>query len=60
MGKVVLGVYLDAKEAAARRGLGNTAVDIASHWHLRNNRCPGSLVKEETAIEIVFNECLSV
>ena len=57
---MVLGVYLDAKEAAARRGLGNTAVDIASHWHLRNNRCPGSLVKEERAIEIVFNECLSV
>ena len=35
-------------------------IDVASDWHLGNDGCPTFLVKDGRAIEIVFNECLSV
>ena len=31
-------------------------IDVASDWHLGNNRCPVFLVRNERAIEIVFTE----
>ena len=35
-------------------------VNVAGDWHFGNNGYPVFLVKNERAIEIVFNECLSV